>query len=404
MENRTVECGFFWYVTNPTYRLRWPFDQKQTGNGMSIELTPEQRHVIDSVTRGVKTRKSIQKIAGFAGTGKSTLVKTLQNNVPEFKVAAYTGKAVDVLKQKGVAATTIHSLIYEPRTDAYGNVEFSLKESLDCNGVIVDEASMVSKEIYKDLSSFNIPVIYVGDHGQLPPVSGSDFNVMEYPDYKLEEIHRNAGDIAHFANHIRQGLDPHAFPKSDRIVFLPSTKSEVLSEVDQVICAYNSTRVQLNAQIRAKLGHKSSSIVAAGEKVMCLRNNKKIGIFNGMQGVVRNHYFERGRLYIDFDSTIFYPRLEVDPTSFNCEKPSFGYDADSPHPFEYAYAVTAHKSQGSQWDTICVVEQKCKNWDHIRWFYTSVTRAVSKVYIVPHNTKRGNLDTSDPNLKEMFGL
>jgi exodeoxyribonuclease-5 len=369
---------------------------------MSIDLTAEQKHVIDMLVKGVKAQKPLQTLGGYAGTGKTTIVRTLRNRLNRFKVCAFTGKAADVLKRKGVDASTIHSLIYEPRVDSVGNVEFALKEALDCDGIIVDEASMVSREIYKDLESFEIPLICVGDHGQLPPVSSNGYNLMENPEYRLEQVHRNAGDIAHFANHIREGKDPQDFPKSDQIAFVYDTRSDLLSEVDQVICAYNATRVKLNQQIRTKLGYKN--LIQVGEKVMCLRNSKRVGVFNGMQGRVRDFVFEDGRLYIDFDANGFYPRLEIDPASFNCEKPDFDHDPESPHPFEYAYAVTCHKAQGDEWEAVCVIEQKCDKWDHTRWAYTAASRAKQKVYWVPANKRKAKIDVTDPSLKAMFGL
>lgn len=369
---------------------------------MSVDLTAEQKHVIDMLVKGVKARKPLQTLGGYAGTGKTTIVRTLRNRLNRFKVCAYTGKAADVLKRKGVDASTIHSLIYEPRVDAHGNVEFALRETLDCDGIIVDEASMVSKEIYRDLDSFGIPLICVGDHGQLPPVSGGGFNLMEHPEYKLEEVHRNAGDIAHFANHIRMGLDPQDFRQSDQIQYLYDMNSDILTQVDQIICAYNATRVKLNKQIRAKLGFKN--LVTVGEKVMCLRNSKRVGVFNGMQGRVKDFVFEDGRLFIDFDANGFYPRLEIDMTSFNSEKPDFDHDPESAHPFEYAYAVTCHKSQGDEWETVCVIEQKCDKWDHTRWAYTAASRAKSKVIWVPATRRKAKIDVSDPSVKEMFGL
>jgi exodeoxyribonuclease-5 len=306
------------------------------------------------------------------------------------------------LKRKGVDASTIHSLIYEPQVNIHGNVEFVLRDFLDCDGIIIDEASMVNNEILGDLKSFGIPLIFVGDHGQLPPVGGVGQSLMENPDYRLEEVHRNAGAIAHFANHIRMGLDPQDFPKNDQIEFVYNLTDTILASVDQVICAYNATRVKLNKQIRNKLGFKD--ILTVGEKIMCLRNSKRAGVFNGMQGKVTEFAFEKGRLYIDFEANEFFPRLEIDMTSFNSEKPEFDRDPDSPHPFEYAYAVTCHKAQGDEWESICVVEQKCDKWDHNKWAYTAASRAKQKIMWVPANKRKAKIDITDPSLKEMFGL
>src|SRR5262249_23627577 len=150
----------------------------------------------------------VQTLGGFAGTGKTTLIRTLSKARPMFACAAYTGKAANVMKKKGLlGASTIHSLIYRPWKDEEGNTVWSLggKYELEgCEGFIIDEASMVSSEIDNDLRSFGLPIIYVGDHGQLEPIGGTKFNPMANPMYKLEEVHRNAGEIAHFAAHIRK--------------------------------------------------------------------------------------------------------------------------------------------------------------------------------------------------------
>src|SRR5262249_34437968 len=118
-------------------------------------------------------------------------------------------KAAHVLRGKGIDASTIHSLIYKPGDeDDKGNVKWIKADGLDCHGVIVDEASMVSEEIHNDLRSFGLPLIFVGDHGQLPPVQRSDgraSNLMDRPALTLQKVHRNAGEIAHFAEFIRQG-------------------------------------------------------------------------------------------------------------------------------------------------------------------------------------------------------
>ena len=183
-----------------------------------MDLTPEQNHVLDEV---LKFHKPIQKISGYAGTGKSFLVSVMKEKLPNFSVCTYTGKAVDVLRKKGISdACTIHSLIYKPlidpntnqiALDENGSPIFILNPSIECSGVIIDEASMIGKDIYEDLCSFNIPLIFTGDGGQLEPIGDSNINLMANPDYTLETIHRNAGEIAYFAEFIRNGYRPAAF-------------------------------------------------------------------------------------------------------------------------------------------------------------------------------------------------
>jgi len=340
-----------------------------------MRLTDEQKHVIREI---LKFSKDEVRLGGRAGCGKTTLIKHLIELLPNFAVCAYTGKAANVLRRKGVAAKTIHSLIYKAYTDEENKVYFSLAPSLECEGVIVDEASMVSEGIYRDLKSFGKPLIFVGDHGQLEPV-GDKFNLMGEPDYRLETIHRNAGEIAHFAEYIRQGYKPSSWEIRNgvgrKIKFLPrNTHREMVAEVDQTICAYNKTRAELNSFVRRSLGRPDKPV--AGDRVMCLRNDSLAGLFNGMQGVAGEIYDD----VISFESDEFVYSVQFDPTVFGQVKYEFEHNRESPMPFDYCYAVTCHKVQGSEYDSVLVLEQKCDLWDHRRWAYTAASRAKEKLF------------------------
>ncbi len=342
-----------------------------------MELTKRQLVALHGIVTNIRNKTSSEcKLGGFAGSGKTTLIKYLVQFFPSFAVCAYTGKAANILRRKSIGdASTIHSRIYKAYFEG-GQVWFDLTDDPGCNGFIVDEASMVSSDIYDDLKSFGMPMIFVGDHGQLEPV-GSEFNLMADPDYKLEEIHRNAGEIAQFAEHLRKGLPSRTFKSQEKVnlILKRNLTTEMMAQADQVICAYNATRVATNNKIREFLGYEG--IVNVGEKVMCLRNNKQLGIFNGMQGIVAALYKKKERHYMDFESDghmicgIWY-----DPSIFGQEKPKlFGGGKDGPNPFDYAPCITAHKAQGDEWNKVLVIEQRCKKWEHRRWSYTSASRA-----------------------------
>ena len=342
-----------------------------------MELTQTQRMALQQLVKGIRDQElSEQTLGGYAGTGKTTLIKYLKKFFPGFAVAAYTGKAANVLRKKGLGeASTIHSRIYKPYFE-HGVVYFDINPEPDCDGFIIDEASMVSDEIYTDLQSFGKPLVFVGDHGQLEPVN-SDFNLMANPMYRLEEIHRNAGTIAKFAHHLRTGFNSRGYKEDDQLGFYIKKQmtDSLLCEVDQVICAYNATRVGINKRIRSAMGYKG--LINVGERVMCLKNNREKGLFNGMQGTVVKLYEKRSRKYMDFefDGKII-PEVCYDTKQFGEASYKIKYGGkDSPNPFDYAYCITAHKSQGDEWGKVLVVEQKCKKWDHRRWAYTSASRA-----------------------------
>jgi exodeoxyribonuclease-5 len=339
-----------------------------------MQLTEEQKNVIRRV---LKFDRPVVKVGGYAGTGKTTIISHIIKALPNFAVCAFTGKATDVLRRKGILdASTIHSLIYTPYQDTNGNVYFNLAEFLDCEGIIVDESSMVSREIHDDLLYFNKPVIFVGDHGQLEPV-GDKFSLMKKPDYVLEKIHRNAGEIAHFAEFVRKGFRPAAWAHQSsgkKVQFIdPRSYKKAIHDVDQVICAFNKTRVEINREARAQLGRYDGP--EENDRVMCLRNSNKVGLFNGMQGIVKN---PRKKHRMDFvtDNRIF-EALRYDPDVFN--HPKYDFDHDGPHPFDYCWGVTCHKAQGDEWLRGLVIEQRCDLWSHPRWAYTAASRFKQQV-------------------------
>jgi exodeoxyribonuclease V len=337
-----------------------------------MELSQTQNEVLKKLVDGIK-KTPIQTLAGFAGTGKTTLAAEFLRIVPGFGACAYTGKASAILRKKGIPANTIHSTIYEPSIDHNGNLQFVLREHLPYQGLLADEGSMIPLEIYEDLRFFGIPLIFVGDHGQLEPI-GSDFNLMKRPDYRLEEIHRFAGDIAKFAQHLRKGFAARGFRgTTGEVQLLSQIKDDDLIWADQIICAYNKTRVDLNNRVRAILGYKG--ILNVGERVMCLRNNRKLGLYNGMQGIVRRLHKSRRKFLMDFEyDNILYPNIWYNPNQFGQEKNEFDY-GDGPNPFDYAYTGTAHKMQGDEFEKVLAIEQRCTKWDMRRWNYTVASRA-----------------------------
>lgn len=349
----------------------------------NIKLTNEQKHIIQEV---LKFKKKEIIISGFAGTGKTTILHHISQALPTYAICAFTGKAANVLREKGMpTASTIHSLIYKPILDKdgkmildkYGSPIFKLAEFLAFDGIIVDEASMVSKTIYQDLCSFGLPIIFVGDHGQLEPV-GEGIKLMNNPDFRLEKIHRNAGEIAHFAQHIRLGYPATSFRSTEeKVVFIKNYEiNNYIDDVDQIICAFNKTRVAINKKVRYRKEFDSDWPVV-GDKIMCLKNHKKLGVFNGMQGYIT----AEGKLknQIEFTSNEEVYCVFFDPEQFNKEKCNFQGSQDDPLPFDYGYCITAHKGIGDEWANVMVIEQQCKHWDHTRWAYTAASRAKKHV-------------------------
>lgn len=348
-----------------------------------MNLTEEQKSAIKGVL-GALNNKQVVTLGGYAGTGKSTVISFIVNHFAKkgksFSVVAYTGKAANVLRKKGMDAQTIHSAIYVPVHDEEEDKTVWIlapgwdPKTKSVDGYIVDEASMVSKEIHQDLVSLRKPIIYVGDHGQLEPI-GSKFNLMSEPMFRLETVHRNAGEIAHFAEHLRHGNSASTFSGHTKVQVCgeSSVEDRHLASVDQIICAFNKTRVALNQRVR-KEKNIDFTYISVGEKIICLRNNKTERLFNGMQGIVTK-VLKKERIDFVSDGTQ-YGSIKYNPDQFGKEKNDFDF-SDTANPFDYGYAITCHKAQGDQFGNVIVYEQRCDNWDHVRWSYTAASRAVN---------------------------
>ena len=366
-------------------------------------------------------QKHFITLGGYAGTGKTTLIailrKILNKQDPKLKVAfaAYTGKAARVLKTylkladvlyKKDSVGTIHSLIYSPiENERHEIIGWQEKDEKDVKAdlIIIDEASMVDQRIWRDLLAYKIPIIAIGDHGQLPPVQGS-FNLMENPELKLETIHRQAETnpiiklsimarktgkipVGNYGNGVRKlsKFDP----ESQEILedYFQSFNNETM-----ILCGYNNSRIRLNNYLRQLLGFESAE-PQAGDRIICLRNNHKKGIFNGMLGTLQRISQEGEEFYnlkIDFDDEDqVFEGLAV-AKQFGATK-SLNYGKEfrqltlKADLFDFAYALTVHKAQGSQASRVIVFEERFKQMsddDWKKWLYTAVTRAEEELIIV----------------------
>jgi len=328
-------------------------------------LTAEQLDAKQEVITRLQDQPFVT-LGGYAGTGKTTLIKSLVETLPGAKVMAFTGKAAHVLRKKGVNASTIHSAIYDlirdeegkPVLDENRNLQWIRNENFDAKYIIIDEASMVPEKIFEDIGEYGIPTIFVGDHGQLPPV-GDAFNLMVEPDITLETIHRNAGEIARFANFLREDNNPTDWVSegSVHITDFPTLSS------DQVICGFNKTRKEIN------LGITRTTEFKPGHKVIVLNNDSRYNVFNGMQGIVDS--VEKYKLTFTCDDKQY-------SIPFSRKYP----ESKSPHSVSigHAYCITCHKAQGDEWDSVTVIEEQCDFWEAARWNYTAASRARKTLY------------------------
>jgi exodeoxyribonuclease-5 len=343
-----------------------------------MDLDEDQQLALGQIEHWWRQRsKPYFALGGAAGTGKSTLIGVLCRLWPKIAVGTYTGKAASVLTDKGVRAQTLHRLLYFPR-HVCGKGQFSLRKKLaDVSGLIVDEASMVGDQLFKDILSFGLPVLFVGDHGQLGPID-SDSDLLRYPDIKLEQNHRQANEspIICAATAFREGQSVE--DQQDALGRLTITTknrfNHFLSPCLQIICGTNNTRHRINRQVRKLLGAKGD-LPGPNERLIFLQNNAKYGVSNGQQGICRK-ILSTSNDWVEMDIELGSGTIISAP----CSTKHFLKDAIDNHTdksvvlADFGYCVTAHKAQGSEWERVLVFEEIFKA-DPRRWRYTAVTRA-----------------------------
>jgi exodeoxyribonuclease V len=389
---------------------------------MTVVLTPMQEQAVQSIEDWFKDKdRQIFHLAGYAGTGKSTLVDYVINklNIRLSRVAfaCYTGKAALNLTQKAKGqykAQTIHRLIYKLDTNEKGKPQFIKKnrsELAHLRLIVIDEWSMVDGETYQDLKSFGIKLLLIGDQGQLPPVGNSNNPELQElrnnPDFALTEIHRQAeGNPIIYLSMLARTQQPinYGWYGENREVLVinrmqwESVKTSVYTTADQIICGRNKTRQGLNKDIRQYLGF-SNILPQKGDKLICTKNNwgkniRDISLVNGMTGYVENIDYDVKKTYdIKRDSMELKFRPDFTDDTFNelylvndhftgKEYKLLGHEYSIYSEFDFGYAITCHKSQGSQWEKVVVISEVLRPEEHHRWLYTAITRSSDKLVLV----------------------
>jgi len=323
------------------------------------------------------------------------------------RVCAYTGKAVTVLLRKGImGASTLHSFLYRATTQKLPNGETTIVFNPipdmmfgDVSLVVVDEASMVNKEIYDLLSAKHFKVIYIGDHFQLPPVKDT-FNIMQNPDFKMETVLRQneQNPIIMLATKARLG-EPIPYGMFGESYHTTNLREQDLVKFNEVITWTNKAKDALNDSIRRSLGYNANE-PTAGDKMIVKVNCKSKNLYNGQivyihQMPARSGKFWKVRLFdelahddafvmastddtINCTASVHLPKEELDKLRMEPQKGRGGIVH-----LDWGYAITCHASQGSSWKRVAIVDEKRhKHFDEFnRWMYTAITRAEEMVAI-----------------------
>lgn len=365
-----------------------------------MDFSPQQERALSAISDWHRATKRsggapLFRLFGYAGTGKTTLARHIAEGIDgDVLFAAFTGKAASVMRDKGCAeASTIHSLIYRSKESKAEEPTFVINRNSDVKKaklVIIDECSMVDEELGRDLMSFGVPVLVLGDPAQLPPVKGGGYFTEGEPDIMLTEVHRQAVDnpIIRLSMLAREGEPILAGDYGiSRVISRGEIDAQQILAANQVLVGRNETRRKFNARIRELNGHKSAMPVLE-EKLVCLRNNRQKGLLNGSTWTVKLAAPRNGDLI----------QLRVAPDDGNGPSVKVGVlcamfeGAAEEIPwqlrrhtdeFDYGYALTVHKAQGSQWDDVVLFDESFAFREHrARWLYTAITRAAKRITIV----------------------
>ena len=353
-----------------------------------------------------------------------------------------TGKAAANLVRNGTVAGTVHGLIYvrdgeEFDVDENGEIierrelSFFKRETIDekIRLIVIDEASMINETVLSDLLSFGVKCLFSGDGAQLPPVNGA-CPLLENPHYTLTQIVRQAADnpIIQLATLAREGKQIPYGNYGDSVCVIgknalsKAERKRLFLKADQILCGRNKTRIELNDEVRAYKGISKEQVLPLdGEKLICTLNDwekaldkdEKFYLVNGIIGVGREIQesfddlatmefqadFMDESVKTPFDIGIFkegkYRHLYGD-RAVTLSDGTVAHEgnfellhklravADEPIcRFEFAYAITCHKAQGSEFDFVIVFDE---SWafgeERSRWLYTAITRAKEKLLII----------------------
>ncbi|HEX2655728.1 MAG TPA: ATP-dependent RecD-like DNA helicase [Xanthobacteraceae bacterium] len=365
-------------------------------------FTPHQDAALKAVASWLKAKPGerrtpqVFRLFGYAGTGKTTLARHIAESVDgKVLFAAFTGKAALVMRSKGChGASTIHSLIYRARESGEETPSFELWDDAPASKaklIIIDECSMVDPELGRDLMSFGVPLLVLGDPAQLPPIQGGGFFTEAEPDAMLTEVHRQAQNdpIVRLSMDIRAGnsIARGEYGQS-QVVSRNDLDPQRVLEADQILVGRNATRRAYNTRIRQRRSIEDA-LPIAGDKLVCLRNNRRKGLFNGGLWQVKERAVSRSRIITmrllpDEDVGGRAVKVSVRPECFTGAIEEIEWTQRKRYDeFDFGYVLTVHKAQGSQWDDVVLFDESFAFPDNReRWLYTGITRAAKRLTLV----------------------
>lgn len=352
-----------------------------------MPLYDEQQAVFDAAQRFIAARrvdKPYFLYQGAAGTGKTQVLAELAKANPKAIPCVPIGKVASVLSRRtGLEFQTCHSAIYQFRGEYEGDdgERYLSFRSRIRDGAwrgkvaLLDEAGVVDTTLAEDLLATGCRVVACGDPHQLRPVRGTRF--FTEPDAKLTTVRRQALESAVLRQaHAVLNTGRYAADGDDFRVQSGVGRDDILS-ADVILCWRNVTRQALCALVRAHKGIEGPPI--AGEQVVCLRNNHKMGILNGARYEMLDGYDplrrvaklrnERGHA------------VEVENCRFEGVDPPGDPDERNVNPMAFGGAMTVHKYIGSETEKGILVDEYDRHDERTSFLYTGITRFAKKVLV-----------------------
>lgn len=356
---------------------------------MALKLSDEQMLAVEKLIEFYETSTNPYFVMhGLAGTGKTTVLSHLAQIHPRAMLCTFTGKAASILRLKtGLDAMTIHSAFYrlkKERLTEQGKTELEFLAAFK-NGelsnslLLLDECSMINEAMARDLIDTGAKIIACGDPGQLPPVEGKQF--FRTPNITLKTIHRQAleSPIIRQAHAVRQGKPYESDGDDFRVAKHGQLSNIEKLDADIVLCWTNATKRAVNRHIRELRGFAMMPHPQAGEPVVCLRNAPDYGIFNGAIYTLREPFMEGDTsIVLDVEGS----RIRVEDVNFEGLKSGLPPKAKANTWFDFGYALTVHKAQGSEWSNVILIDEYRRREERKEWLYTGITRAADKLTII----------------------
>lgn len=379
-------------------------------------------------------------LSGYAGTGKTTILENIfryafdSGKYSEVMILTPTNKARVVLEEKltihKANFSTLHAFIYGS-PDETGKW-IAGKNSVSKAFIIVEEASMLNSDVKKDLlaTCSSSIILFVGDGFQLEPI-GKNPEIFKNPKYELTEVKRNTNEVLKLSMAIRKSNLALIPKKSSEFVKVASYDvcleyyMKALKEKKDIIflVSTNSVRLKINKACRLELFGEESNVVPLykGEKLISIANSNtlsngeiisvdKLEIISGVQKFYLKDYYKKTWTLdvvlcrVNGSYTLLLPN--VDKPSLYHQQISSGMDygtlvrivgdknieynkggkpvlSRNVNILTYSYAISTHKSQGSQFDEVIVYQNyMAATWNKARWLYTAVTRTIKKVILI----------------------